>query len=140
MKRCEGVRGRKVFNAMVVSGDEVYGFWLRDVDLLAIGKSDDSFFPMGASAEISTTLALLLALDLRGIDRRDLLLEKCLNRALDLDLVCSRGDAENVLVQLLGKEAGLLRHKDALDYIVCFFHCRAAVSLGGGCQEPQGLP
>ena len=59
---------------------------------------------------------------------------------LDLDLVRGRRDAEDVLVQLLGKKAGLLRHKNALDDVVCFFHGRAAVSLGGGCQGPRGHP
>ena len=103
MNRCEGVRGRKVFNAMVVSGDEVYGCWLRDVDLLAFGKGDDGLFPMGAATEVSTTLALLLSLDLSGVDRGDLLLKERLDRTLNLDLVCRRGDPENVLIQLLGE-------------------------------------
>jgi len=43
---------------------------------------------------------------------------------LDLDLVGRRGDAEDVLVELLGEKAGLLRHEDALDDVVGFFHGR----------------
>jgi len=114
-----------------------YGYRLRDVDLLALSKSDDSLFPMGTTAEISSTLALLLSLDLSGVHRADLLLEECLDRVLDLDFVRSGSNPENVLVKLLGKKAGLLRHKDALDDVVCFFH---DVSLGGGFQGPQGRP
>ena len=122
---------------MVVWGDEVSGYRLRDVNLLALGKSDDGLFPMGATTEIGPTLTLFLSLDLSSVNRADLLLKKCLDRMLDLDLVRRGSDAENVLVKFLGKKAGLLSHKDALDDVVCFFH---DVSLGGGFQGPQGRP
>jgi len=71
---------------------------LRDVDLLACRKGDNSLFPVGAPAEISTSLALLLAFNLSRVDCGNLLLEESLNRVLDLDLVRGRCYAEDVLV------------------------------------------
>ena len=122
---------------MVVCGDEVFGYRLRDVDLLALGKSDDGLFPVSTATEIGSTLALLLSLDLSSVHRTYLLLEEGLDRMLDLNLVRRWSDAKDVLVKLLGKKAGLLRHEDAFDDVVCFFH---DVSLGGGFQGPRGRP
>src|SRR3954447_2908514 len=79
LKRLVGVRGRKVLSAMTDYG-------LGEFDLVALLQGDDGLLPVGLPAIGGRAFALLLARIVAGVDGDDGLLEKLLDRVLDLGL------------------------------------------------------
>src|SRR5205814_4923045 len=67
----------------------------------------DGFLPMRFTAEIGAAFALLLSCVVAGVHVHDLLLKKLLNRLLNLNLVRTWPNPENVLVLLLAQKRGL---------------------------------
>jgi len=102
---------------------------LGKVNLLTGSESHNGLFPMGGAAIISASFALLLACHLKGVDQGDLLLEESLYSMFDLDLIRVCGDTKYILVKFFGEKAGLLRHKDAANDVVGFFHREAELAL-----------
>jgi hypothetical protein len=95
LKRCVGVRGRKFLSAMVSCPS------LYEIDFLAFGERHDRLLPVDPASKISPALTLLLPSVLTSVHPNDFLAENILDRLLDLEFVCPRINAENVLIILV---------------------------------------
>src|SRR5262245_33351444 len=87
---------------------------------------------MRFAAEIGTSLALLFAGVIASVHVDHPLLEKLLDRLLDLNLVCPRRDTENIFVLLFAQKRSLLSQLDGLDQIVRLVH---RVVLSANCSS-----
>src|ERR1700730_1592201 len=111
LKRCVGVRGRKLLSAI-----------LNQVDLLAFLQRHDCFLPMRLAPEILSALAFLFSGVIAGVNIENFLLEHALDGVLDLDLIRPRTDAKNILVQLLAQYRRFLSQRRGLNNVVRLVH------------------
>jgi len=104
---------------------------LEDVECLPVTKTNDGFLPGGGASGVCTTTALGFSCVVAGANVEDLHFEELFNSALDLDLVGSTSNLEGILVVLLLKKGGLLRHANGVDDLVNISHGEVGLSGAG---------
>src|ERR1041385_6925349 len=113
LKRSVGVSGRNSFSAITFPSDKI--------DLLAFFQGHDCFLPSRPSSQRSPHASLLAGV-ITSVHVYYFLLEQPLNRVLDLNLVCIRTDAEDVLILLLAHQSRLLSQRSGVNDLVRLAH------------------
>src|ERR1700730_2666364 len=84
---------------------------------------------MRTATKVSAAFALFLTGVLAGIDPDNTFTEEFFDCLLDLKLVRTRIDSENILVMLFAEERRLFRQPDILDQICCFIHANLSANF-----------
>src|ERR1700758_2510899 len=106
-----------------------YRLPLHEIDLFPFGERDDRLLPVRPSAKIGAPFPLLLPGVLSGVHTDNFLAEYFLDRLLDLKLIGSRIDPENVLIVLFAQQAGLFGQADIVNQTCRFVHANLSASL-----------
>ena len=119
LKRSVGVNGRNSFSAITVQKLNLLSS--DKIDFFAFRQSDDGFLPSRSSAHGSPD-SFLLTRVVTGIHVDHLLLKEAFDRALDLNFVCTRTHAKDILVLLLAHDRRLLSQRGGLNDVVRLVH------------------
>src|SRR5439155_13981030 len=100
-----------------------------EIDLFPFFQCHDRFLPMRFATEVGTALAFLFAGVVASVHVHYLLLKKLLDRLLDLNLVSTRPNAEDILVLLLAEERRLFRQRRCFNNVEWLVHACRVVAL-----------